>query len=365
VDLGDSVLMPGLINAHCHLDYTDMAGQIPQQRSFSDWIKSIVSLKADWNYTEFASSWIKGARMLVRNGATTVIDIEAVPELLPDVLETTALRVFSALELISLRGKRTSQQMVADALARINTWPNERTGLSPHAPYTTSRELLATTALEGRRRERFLTTHVAESQEEFDMFAHARGTMFDWLAAQRDMSDCGSKTPVEVLANAGMLGPDFLAVHCNYVTKQDIKLLAASGSNVIHCPRSHRYFNHAPFPYKDFREAGIRICLGTDSMASVHRLCPEMELDMFAEMRSFAAASASVPAEEIIQLCTANPAAALGMSKDLGEIRAGARADLIALPFDPHQNAFDSVLNHRGPVYASMIGGRWTMAPSI
>src|ERR1700690_2231030 len=92
-DLGDSVLLPGLVNAHCHLDYTDMAGKVPPQKSFVDWIKLITTAKAEWNYSEYAESWLRGAGMLVRTGTTTVADFEAVPELLPDVWTATTLRV--------------------------------------------------------------------------------------------------------------------------------------------------------------------------------------------------------------------------------------------------------------------------------
>src|SRR5687767_7548203 len=94
-DLGDVVLLPGLINAHCHLDYTNMAGKISPPRSFADWIKTIVALKAEWSYTEFAESWVRGAAMLLRGGVTTVADVEAVPELLPEMWHATPLRVIS------------------------------------------------------------------------------------------------------------------------------------------------------------------------------------------------------------------------------------------------------------------------------
>src|SRR5689334_10769504 len=84
IDLGDAALLPGLVNAHCHLDYTDMAGTVPPQKSFTDWIKLMLAAKAEWNYSEFAASWLRGARMLVRSGTTTVADFEAVPELLSE-----------------------------------------------------------------------------------------------------------------------------------------------------------------------------------------------------------------------------------------------------------------------------------------
>ena len=82
-DLGDAVLLPGLVNAHCHLDYTDLAGEIPATRLFTDWIKSITTAKAGKIYADFAQSWLRGAHMLLSTGTTTVADIEAVPELLP------------------------------------------------------------------------------------------------------------------------------------------------------------------------------------------------------------------------------------------------------------------------------------------
>src|SRR5438874_2028288 len=77
-DLGERVLLPGLVNAHCHLDYTDLAGQIAPPKSFADWIKALVALKAGWDYSDFAQSWLRGAKMLLRSGVTTVADIEAV-----------------------------------------------------------------------------------------------------------------------------------------------------------------------------------------------------------------------------------------------------------------------------------------------
>src|SRR5688572_32901965 len=91
-DLGEVVLMPGLINAHCHLDYTGMAGLIAPPKSFTDWITSMVALKGSWGLADFAASWRNGAQMLLRTGTTTVADIETVPELLPAAWDATPLR---------------------------------------------------------------------------------------------------------------------------------------------------------------------------------------------------------------------------------------------------------------------------------
>jgi cytosine/adenosine deaminase-related metal-dependent hydrolase len=142
VDLGDSILLPGFINAHCHLDYTDMAGLLPRPKVFSDWIKSIVELKAEWSYTDFALSWLNGARMLLESGVTTVVDFEAVPELLPEVWDSTPLRVISCLELISIRNPHSVASVLCETTARAKDRGNLKTlGIAPHSPYTTSRDV--------------------------------------------------------------------------------------------------------------------------------------------------------------------------------------------------------------------------------
>src|SRR5262245_44815077 len=135
-DLGDCLVMPGLVNAHSHLDYTNMAGQFPPPRIFTDWLKLITTTKADWGYSDYAQSWLAGARMLLHTGTTTVADVEAVPQLLPQVWEATPLRVISFIELIGI-GRRSANELVGEALQRAKSLRAARgkIGLSPHAPY--------------------------------------------------------------------------------------------------------------------------------------------------------------------------------------------------------------------------------------
>ncbi len=168
-DLGDVILMPGLVNAHCHLDYTGMAGQIAPPKSFTDWIKSMVSLKGTWSLEEFEASWQSGAAMLLRTGTTTVADIEAVPELIPGAWQKTPLRIHSFRELLNVRSRVPAGELVERA---VNDWlsvptAQNRVGLSPHAPYSTSTELLEFAARAAHRRKWRLTTHIAESEQEF------------------------------------------------------------------------------------------------------------------------------------------------------------------------------------------------------
>lgn len=367
LDLGDVALLPGLINAHCHLDYTDLAGMLVRPKIFPDWIKQIVTHKAAWGYSEYADSWIHGARMLVQNGTTTVADIEAVPELLPDVWDVTPLRVVSFLELLNVRSWNSAHQLVQGAELLLKSLPLPRggVGLSPHAPYTTSPDLLRSAADCARRHGWPLTVHVAESREEFDMFVHRRGPLFDWMAGQRDMSVCGQESPIHFLSRLGVLGPNFLAIHANYLAAGDAELLAGQGASVVHCPRSHAYFRHDRFRVGELQSAGVNVCLGTDSLASMENTRREpVELNLFSEMRALAATAPELSAESLLRMVTVNGARALGRAGELGELAPGCRADLIAVPFTGRKpQVCEVVLNHKGPVSASMIGGQWAMPP--
>jgi cytosine/adenosine deaminase-related metal-dependent hydrolase len=362
LDLGAVILLPGLVNAHCHLDYTEMTG-LPPQRQFPDWIKGLLALKAAAGYSDYAQAWLRGAKMLLRTGATTVADIEAVPELLPDVWASTPLRVFSFLEMTDVKSRREPANILREAAVKIRSLSRARgfAGLSPHAPYSTSPALLRRAAALARRRRWRVAMHVAESSEERQMYVRRSGPMFDWLKSQRDMSDCAGRSPVQQVRQCGLLGPNFLAIHANYVDSADIAALARSGASVAHCPRSHAYFGHAPFPYARLAAAGVNIALGTDSLASMRvsrRARPE--LNMFEEMRAFSAAHPRVAPETVVRMATRNGARALGWEGRLGGIFENALADLIAIPFDgKKEDSWAAAVHHAGEAAAVMIDGRW------
>jgi len=367
IDLGEAALLPGLVNAHCHLDYTDMAGLFLPPKVFTDWLKLLNATKAGWSPSDYSQSWRHGARMLLGTGTTTVGDIEAVPDLLPAVWQTTPLRVLSFLEMIGI-GRRPAPAILQETVARIASLPGApwRPGLSPHAPYSTIPNLLRLSAAAARRRRWRIAIHVAESALEFDMFTRRQGEMFDWLRrSARDMSDCGHGSPVQHLERCGMLSPNLLVVHANYLEPRDAALLGRARVSVAHCPRSHFYFRHKPFPLRALRRARVNVCLGTDSLASVCKTPRQtVELDMFEEMRVLAERDPAPRPLEILRMATLNGARALGLEGQVGEIAAQALADLIALPFSGKlARVHDAILEHRGPLAASMIGGQWAIEP--
>ena len=152
-------------------------------------------------------------------------------------------------------------------------------------------------------------------------------------------------------------------MHANYLAPGDAELLANSGASVVHCPRSHAFFGHQPFPLQKLREAGVNICLGTDSLATMARTRDEpLALNMFVEMRAFAREFPELSPAEVLLAATLKGAKALRREKELGVLAPGAFADLIAVPY-MQGDCFEVILAHRGDVEASMFHGQWARAP--
>jgi cytosine/adenosine deaminase-related metal-dependent hydrolase len=368
LDLGEVILLPGLVNAHCHLDYTDMAGELPPPRVFTDWIGSITAAKTAWSYSDYARSWLRGAHQLLKTGVTTVADIEAMPDLLPEVWNATPLRIFSFFEMTGILSRRRPAEIIAEAVEKIDSLrhPRNRAMLSPHAPYSTLPELLRRTATAARKRKWRVSTHIAESEQEFEMFQHAGGKMHDWLARNgRDNSDCRRGSPVAHFARNKLLGENVLAIHVNYLARGDATLLAKNKTHVVHCPRSHDYFKHAKFERERLANAGVNLCLGTDSLATTRKTGKQKpELDLFAEMQLLAGRDPTVSPVEILHMATVNGARALGLAGQIGELSKNAGADLIAVPFTGKiANVHEALLQHSGSVNASMIDGQWAIPP--
>lgn len=368
LDLGEVILLPGLVNAHCHLDYTDMAGELPPPKTFTDWIPLITAAKTAWSYSEYAHSWLHGAHQLLKTGTTTVADIEAMPDLLPEVWDATPLRVFSFLEMTGIRARRDPGEILREAVEKIDSLAHARcaASLSPHAPYSTLPELLRLTAGLARKKNWRICTHIAESEEEFEMFTRARGKMFNWLKRnERDNSDCGLGSPVKHFARHKMFGENLIAAHVNLLAHGDARLLGRHRVHVVHCPRSHAYFRHPPFLRERLASAGVNLCLGTDSLATTRKIGKQKpELNMFEEMRQLAASDKNIPPAEILRMATVNGARALGLAGQAGELSKNASADLIAIPSGKaSDDIFETVLAHTGNVSASMIDGRWAIPP--
>jgi aminodeoxyfutalosine deaminase len=355
VDLGEQVLLPGLINAHCHLDYTCLRGKILSQESFADWIRAINAEKAKLSPEDYVRSINQGFAESKRFGTTTIANLTAFPELIGQINEP--IRTWWLAELIDVRDSSQAKEIVDLAVEHLKS--KKHWGLAPHAPFTASADLYRRCEDVAERENILLTTHLAESREEMSMFRDGKGPLYVFLKGiGRDMSDCGKGTPVEWLlqrASPSRTGtgncPDLL-VHLNELGKNDFDLLADIKHSIVRCSRSHEYFGHSPFQFQKLRERGFNICLGTDSLAS------NEDLSLFAEMRAFQKEFPNVSSEEILDMVTINAARALRQEDRLGKIRSGFAADLIALSCERSTSVFEEIVAHDQSVGWSMVAGR-------
>lgn len=335
VDLGDVALMPGLINAHCHLDYTMMRRVIDPPRSFTAWVQRINALKRSLDSDDYLQAIGRGFAELRKWGTTAVCNIEAFPELMVK-LPPSPIRTWWFYEMLDVRHRITTDDVVAGALSFFQHRANalDYFGLSPHAPYTASTELYQLANSCASAFTMPLTTHVAESAEEFAMFRHGDGALFEFMKSlQRPMDDCGRMTPFQLLWKSGAIDGQWLLAHMNELEEEDFQILAGlprgGGPSIVHCPGSHRYFRHAPFPFRRLHELGVNVCVGTDSLASTD------SLSLLAELRQLRSNEPWLSPVELLRTITVNPARALRRRGQIGQIVPGALADLIAVPLSP------------------------------
>jgi aminodeoxyfutalosine deaminase len=382
LDLEEQVLLPGLINAHCHLDYTCLRGKIPPQKCFTDWIRAINAQKSELSPNDYVASIKAGFAEAKRFGTTTIANLTAFPELIRDI--PVPIRTWWFAELIDIRAPEHANKILdtaVECLVRARPELARRGegaswGLAPHALFTASKNLFKRCEEIAEHEHILLTTHLAESREEMEMFRDGSGALYEFLESLgRPMNDCGNETPLEAFAGATgharyttapasdrrsvsdraalqAGGPvSWVVAHLNELTEGDFGSLRQFNSkfHVVHCPRSHTYFAHSPFPFDRLRSLGFNICLGTDSLAS------NETLSLFDEMRAFQKEFPNVSGKEIVKMVTANSARALQQENALGKIRSGAFADLIAVPRSGRE-LFEEIIAFTGEPWMMMAG---------
>jgi cytosine/adenosine deaminase-related metal-dependent hydrolase len=375
VDLGEQALLPGLINAHCHLDYTCLRGKIPPQKTFADWIRTINAEKAKLSPKDYLSSINEGFAEAKRFGTTTIANLTAFPDLIPQI--RAPIRTCWFAELIDVRAPKHANEIVdlaIESLGRARSelvLPGRRSlgeggsaaeggapwGLAPHALFTASKNLFECCEEIARRQNVLLTTHLAESREEMEMFHDAAGPLYEFLKGiGRPMDDCGNETPLArfIGAHGVRALPRWIVAHLNELTESDFELLerARGQFHVVHCPRSHDYFKHSQFPFKRLHSVGFNICLGTDSLAS------NQNLSLFAEMRAFRRSEPGISPDEILKMVTVNPAMALHQENMIGRIRLGLCAELVAIPCGRGADLFEEIVGFEGQLDWIMVNGK-------
>lgn len=358
-DLGDVLLLPGLVNAHAHLEFSGLqAPPVPPGTSLPGWIRAVVGLRRQ--HGTLPGEWLtEGLRQCLAGGAVLVGDIVQ-PGYDARRVDAAPLEVVAFLELLGLRAGRMeplaalARQHAADAAGR--TW---QAGLSPHAPYTVHPRLLEEAVRLARQTDLPLAMHLAESAEERQLLADGTGPLVDLLRELEAWEEGAIPTGRGVMPYLQALAeaPRALVIHGNYLRGEEIDFLAARRRqlSVVYCPRTHAYFGHRRYPLRRLLDAGVRVAVGTDSRAS------NPDLNLFAELCHIAAHQPEIAPREVLALGTTAGAAALGHGDRLGHLAPGAAAYLavirpVARNGDPYACLFAG-----GAEVAAVCGPRgWT-----
>jgi aminodeoxyfutalosine deaminase len=356
-DLGNVALLPGLVNAHAHLDLSDLASPLGTPgMPFADWIRCVINHRLGSPASE--QSFVQGLEESLRLGTTAIGDIGQAPPPL-ETLQEFGIEVTSFLELIAPTPERVASQLDRaeqhlDAAAASKVW---RGGLSPHAPYSVHPDLLTRVVGLSAERHAPLAMHLAESREELEFIRSGVGPIRDFLerlgAWSPELCPSGIE-PIDYVRQLA-LGHRALVIHGNYLDDASIALLATESARmaVVYCPRTHAYFRHDAYPLEKMLAAGVVVALGTDSRAS------SPDLSVLAEMREAARRHPSVAPSVILEMATVRGAAALGRGRESGGLAPGRRMDVIAVALpdrdaaDPHELLFDA----DEPVVAVWRGG--------
>jgi cytosine/adenosine deaminase-related metal-dependent hydrolase len=331
-DLGECALIPGLVNAHTHLELTVFRGLL-EDLSFRDWIARLQGAKvAAMTPERFLDSARWGIAEGVRAGITTFADTCDSGVVL-EAMRERGVRGIMYQEVFSPSAEPTAVRdaaaRLAEQLARHDAFETElqHVGVSPHAPYTVSDPLFALVARSGRR----IAVHIAESGAEHRFVCEGEGPFADAHRARGLPVAPRATSPITLLEKLGVLDAHPLLIHCVRVSDTDIAAIATSGSSVAHCPISNAKLGHGIAPLLEMLDAGIPVGLGSDSMAANNRmhLLEESRAAVLAQ-RVRASHSDALPASRALELATLGGARALGLAHRIGSLEVGKEADLAA-----------------------------------
>ena len=379
VDLGETVLMPGLVNPHTHLEFSQLPQPFPAGENFPDWISQVVCYRAAHQKQELSAeldvhlrsgthdaerraTLLIGLQEAFGTGTALLGDIVSTPWMPSDypsarqfteddanrfsgaasgaslhrhsrdvwrehLLPVMVPRVLPFLELIGLTAERCSEswQWSRAAQAAKHSELQIDAGISPHAPYSLHFSTV-TAVLEQLSASTRVSMHVAESREELQWCESQTGPFrdaFERLGLSMTDLPPSINQCVELLARF----KHALLIHGNYLNQDQIERIAdARNIAVVYCPRTHKHFGHAPYPWQALRAAGVPVLLGTDSRAS------NPSLSLWDEVTTAAKQHPQCSPSQWLDSVTLGPARALGVDTDFGSLQVGRWASAVAMP---------------------------------
>lgn len=331
-DLGDAVVLPGLVNAHTHLELSDCHCGPPPVGGFAAWLVGMLR-RTRIPPEEMERAVIRaigiGVQQSLRFGVTTVGDISRQCHLTRTLLRESALRVVSFGEVQAMAQRRgLLEERLAIAADESPAAERLKIGITPHAPYSVEsdgyRRCLETARAHGLP----LATHLAETKDEAVFLASHSGPLRElwdqWLTWD-DYVPKFTGGPIRFARELGLLDYPTLLAHVNYCDDEELSILAAGKASMVYCPRTHQFFGHPPHRWREMLDRGINVAVGTDSCAS------SPDLNLVDDLRLLYRLNPETPILPLWEMATVRAGRAIGLG-DAGVIRSGVSADLVAFP---------------------------------
>ncbi len=347
IDFGEAAILPGLVNAHSHLEYTALRGFL-EDVAFFPWIRALTAAKSYLSREDWALSADLGALECIAAGITTIGDNTDAGVTVSTAIKS-GLRAQVYQEVFGIDHREAIEPIVADLKAKVDrlqadvdqTGECERicVGISPHAPYTVRPALLAALKDYASENKLPMSIHIAESPAESELIERGTGPFGEMLTRRGILWQTPGVSPTRYLFDQGMLGERTLAVHCVHQSDEDISLIAETGAAIAHCPKSNAKLGAGVAPLsKWLAHGGLTVGLGTDSAVSNNTLdlFEEMRYGLF-QQRAAREQVECVNARQMVETATTGGARALGLDDRIGVLAPGMRADVVCVRLDkPH-----------------------------
>lgn len=333
-EMGDGILLPGLVNPHTHLELTCYRDRLPRG-PFWDWLERLATMRRAPDAADLERRAVAdGAAQSLAAGVTCVGDISR-RGVQVELLRKSPIRKVCFVELIS--GAADPPFDAASLLATVQGLEHLAEadklllGITPHAPYTVSPADLAAAVRMSSDRGLPLTMHLCETAEEIEWLAAGTGPV-EALLKKYNLPTAAAPPwghAATMLTETGLLSASPLLAHVNHADDALLDRLAESTASVVWCPRSHEFFGHVGHRWLDMIARGINVCVGTDSLAS------NATLSILDELRFVHRHWPDCPPETVLAMGTQRGADGLGLGASVGSLRPGKFADFIRLPWDP------------------------------
>jgi cytosine/adenosine deaminase-related metal-dependent hydrolase len=355
LDFPDCSLLPGLVNAHTHLELSVFKDQVPYEGEFTDWVRRLTQLRDQWG-GELSEVLADACRESLGGGVTTVADISSYHQAWKTLVNQPIRKVCFGETFGLTMGLERAMGDLHEWVCETGTGDLLKLGLSPHAPYSVGPALYESAASLASEHGLLVTTHLAETRDEIEFLQSGGGAWRNYLneIGKWDGSlELPGKRPVRYFLDLDLSGQSVLLAHVNYITDEELEALAGRSHSVVFCPRTHYFFGHENHPFQKMLDSGINVCLGTDSLASNH------SLSLLDEMRFLHESFPELDPSLLFQMATINGAKALDWEEAIGSITPDKKADMIAIPLEnPENDPLADILESSHSCCWVMLAGR-------